>query len=454
MHKKSQPTLRSRIGVFAAAFTLAAGLGLAFVAAPTPALAEEAETSTEPADEWVTSPKPLYDTDPDEQTNSKGGSVIVAGGKTKTYYDDVNTQNTTAVVALSDSTLTVNGNVSVTGDGTYGEGSYAGVYAQNSTVTVNGDVSATGSYDFGVDAEGSTRDSTVTVNGDVNAKGLNSKGVFADNSTVTVNGDVSADGVLAVGVGAFGGSVTVNGSVTVTGRASFGVYTSDEGSNTVVVKGDVSAENGAYADSSSTLVVEGTLRGEDTALYLDYAYNTTVVVGRLETGDGGTLINDLSAEPGHVSAAVNYIVQTGGFSVLGTTSLKVADTIYNVAHEGDKLTLTLLSDYKIGEYTFITDSGYTWKDNGDGTYTVTVGRGGGLTFVAESPNLSQLTRASSAGEGASSTKTASASATDVIAPRETLPATGDATGASVLGLAVLAGAAAVGAGAHLRCREE
>lgn len=412
-HVKSPSALRSRIGVSAATFTIVAGLGLALVTAPVPALAEEPGSSTETTGEPST----------DGETNSKSGMAIVTNGKTRTVDGDINTTGTSATLVTNGSTLIVNGSISASGE------DVAGVLSDSSaTVSVTGDVSVSGDESFGVHATGN---SDVTVGGNVDASGKNTEGVYVDNSTVTVSG-----------------------SVTASGEGSLGVKTSDTGSEVIIVNGDVSAETGAWLGSNSTLVVEGTLRGEKVALHLNGSTTVpTIVVGSLETGEGGTLIySGLPAGGSSASAAINYIVTASGFSVLGTTPLKAGNTTYDVAHEGETLTLTLLDGYKLASGSF---NGYDYVENADGTFTITVKSGGGLTFTAESPSLSMTRQAGASDDDASGAGTGeSGSATVTIAAHESIPATGDATGAPALVGVALAGASALGAGAHLRRREQ
>ncbi len=141
---------------------------------------------------------------------------------------EINTDLTDTLHTEGDVTVTVNGDITATGEDS--DGVHAG---DNSTVTVNGDIEASGD---GVHTED---ESSVTIVGDIDADG---NGVYTiGDSTVNITGNIDAeeDGVHIGESNNYDmkqSSVTVNGDITAGGDGVDAQY-----SNSVTVNGDITA---------------------------------------------------------------------------------------------------------------------------------------------------------------------------------------------------------------------
>lgn len=315
--------------------------------------------------------------------------VVIDTGETVTIDNNIdvpNQQDLSGTYALSvskGSEVTVNGNVSISGNEVWA------VYARNgSEVTVNGDVSSDG---VGVLAESG---STVTVSGSVSANSNIRDAVSSRNGArVIVEGDVQS--ATGYGVHAYdGGVVIVEGSASASEFNS--VYLSE---NSVArVGGDASGKVGISTMSNKSggaVVVEGEVSGTETDLEIrlyEAVAPADIVVGSLANGtarvyDATRTLADATGDPAveAVLKAVMYIITTDGVTVTsggGTYGNDALDAIYDVAREDDVLTVAV--DKKDGYSLKSVDWGKyaTVKKNGDGTYTVTVKRGGDLNFKA------------------------------------------------------------------------
>ena len=84
-----------------------------------------------------------------------------------------------------------------------------------------------------------------------------------------------------------------------------------------------------------------------------------------------------------IAAAIQYIIKVDPAYQNG--AIKVADEFYDAendlyaAHEGEEVSVTFSLD---SSYELSASGNYTLKDNGDGTWTLTVQRGGGVTLTA------------------------------------------------------------------------
>ena len=320
-----------------------------------------------------------------KQSGFGSRALSVTNGSEVTVNGDVSISGFEAeAVFASEGTVTVNGNVSIPD----GLGTVSVAAANGSEVTVNGDVS---SSCVGVLAAG---DSTVTVSGSVSSNNFSRDAVSANTGgRIIVEGDVQS--ATGTGVHADGGAVVI-----VEGSASApklnGVYL--QGTGVARVGGDASGNVGIYTMSDAAggaVVVEGEVSGTETDLALWFYEGVApadVVVGSLANGTAevhkntGTFV-DVTGDPAGeaVLKAVMYIITTDGVNVTsgGDTYENAAlDAIYDVAREDDVLTVAV--DKKDGYSLKSVDWGKyaTVKKNGDGTYTVTVNRGGDLNFKA------------------------------------------------------------------------
>lgn len=276
----------------------------------------------------------------DINTDKKG--ILADNGATVNQEGDVNA-GAEAVVAVDGSTINVTGDVKGKPDG---EGSYAAVVAKDSHISVNGDVSSTGE---GVECISSTVDihgditakttgacsgresSTLTIEGDVNVvnsgKDVETDGISsARGGVIIVNGDVNAknntNDASAAGLVVFSANATVNGDVSATAEgiksanvAGINARSSSRfgGSTNVVVNGDVSSV--AY---SQNIIPEGadleeTLVGSDAAgidaRAVDENYKTSVVV------NGNVFASAKSPDENHSASGIGIWRSEGDVSV-------------------------------------------------------------------------------------------------------------------------------------------
>lgn len=321
--------------------------------------------------------------------------------------------------------------------GDFDKGSATAVNNSTITVTVGGDAKAEAessshaeayavsaeavaeSGDNGIAKNNSKVTVTVTGNAEAVAKGEYSEatGVKAENATVNVGGDVTATAEKdATGiVAAKGAEVTVEGSV----ESSFDGVEVSGGSTVVIGAGDeatmtehdltatkddaitvtVSTENGA---EKSTVVVEGTVSAGDSTLVLDVGNAADADVDAVVKNLPEIIVQTISPDADIVVTAPNmgddskgkitdemfaqisYIVTTNDMdtakvSIVGTDTRTVGDTTYVVAHENDTITVKNIGDGKIvGVQVGGENPIAQVQDNGDGSWTITVCRGGNL----------------------------------------------------------------------------
>ena len=277
-------------------------------------------------------------------------------------------------------------------------------------VTVNGDGEGTVKYMDADTPDGAVEETgtKVTVEGSVdNSDGYGDlNGVFAYNGAeVIVSGDVKGYDVGAYADGD-GTTIEVGGDSVGTDTGSTGAYAFEGG--TIEVEGDAEGEDrGVYAGSGSTVTVEGDAEGSS-AIVIEGSGNTVVVEGVASgdysvvivedsTDDTNTIIvKELSGSFGVISdneseevteatdeenisllkKIINYIVGTdklNGATLSGTETKTVNDTDYTVAQEDDVI---VVSGNNIESVSAGSNS--TVKDNGNGTFSITIGRGGDI----------------------------------------------------------------------------
>ena len=160
---------------------------------------------------------------------------------------------------------------------------------------------------IGVRASGNAN---VTVKGNVEVNGTGAEGITVSNSGyITVGGDITASGDKYVfkenveerevtGIKAVGGLITVNGNVTATGTGIIIRRTSDMINSNVVVKGDVKGSSGIVINDNSGVTVGGTVTATDgtglTILLADEESHGNATLGTLNVekdGETGILLD-------------------------------------------------------------------------------------------------------------------------------------------------------------------
>ena len=168
-------------------------------------------------------------------TVKNGGKVNLAGtgaGKFNITSSSSNLWDGVRVLGAN-SEVTVN-NVDVTGE------SATGVYAKDGKVVINGDITAghRGVVTAVVDG------TSVTVNGNIAVlgNGAEGQGIYADEKTaVYVTGDVTVQGTDCIGVHADGGTIEVGGDVVSSGIGAKAGSRYTEGNGAVKIDGSLSA---------------------------------------------------------------------------------------------------------------------------------------------------------------------------------------------------------------------
>ena len=323
---------------------------------------------------------------------------------------------------------------------------YAKVTIENDVKVSEGttDIPDGGQYVNPVAGIKASGNANVTVKGDVTSNGTGSVGVTVSNSGyITVGGDITASGEKYVwnpgkdeqevtGITSDGGTIIVNGNVTSTGTGILIRRTSDMINSDVVVKGNVTGSSGIIINDNSGITVGGTVTATDgtglTVLLEDEKAIGDVTLGTLNVekeGETGILLDvkklgNLSTIDDIINAMPevnlfeinvkqgNYFGindGTDGDTIKGTGILKneAADKIlkqkvnYLLRAENTSNTTISLEHTKATEGTTVkfyvnAVDGYQVKgvsagkatviDNGDGSYSIIVPRGGGVNISA------------------------------------------------------------------------
>lgn len=204
--------------------------------------------------------------------------------------------------------VTANGSNST---GVYAD-NYAKVTVENDVKASEGTTSIPdkSGYVHPVIGVSASRNANVTVKGNVEVNGTGAEGITVSNSGyITVGGDITASGDKYVfkenveerevtGIKADGGLITVNGNVTATGTGIIIRRTSDMINSNVVVKGDVKGSSGIVINDNSGVTVGGTVTATDgtglTILLADEESHGNATLGTLNVekdGETGILLD-------------------------------------------------------------------------------------------------------------------------------------------------------------------
>lgn len=338
--------------------------------------------------------------------------------------------------------VTANGSNST---GVYAD-NYAKVTVENDVKASEGTTSIPdkSGYVHPVIGVSASRNANVTVKGNVEVNGTGAEGITVSNSGyITVGGDITASGDKYVfkenveerevtGITADGGLITVNGNVTATGTGIIIRRTSDMINSNVVVKGDVKGSSGIVINDNSGVTVGGTVTATDgtglTILLADEESHGNATLGTLNVekdGETGILLDVKGMKYLQtIDDIMNAIPKIDIFEINvknnaylqvddGTENNTILET--NISKEDvmnrtlqkkinyllrtentSNATISLDQDRAL-ENTTITfhvkaADGYQVKgvsagktaviDNGDGSYSVIVPRGGGVNISA------------------------------------------------------------------------
>jgi hypothetical protein len=338
--------------------------------------------------------------------SDNGGTVNVGG--------NVSSENGRGVSATYNSKINVDGNVSTSSDSNTSV--VAGI---NSEVNVGGDVS---SNSVGIIA---SVDSKVNVGGDVTTLGL---GLAAhDDSEVNVVGNIFSNN--GVGVQAYlNGEVNVSGNVSTTSTNLSAIQI--DNTSRMFVGNDVTAGGESTSaitinirqekPNNSYLVILGKITSSAPAIELSTIKTTPdsikteedmanaapdIVVNSIDT----TGLNETL-----VAEKINYIINHNAdeLSISGAKSYTANGNIYQAATAGTEVIITPNAGYTLSEEG--TD-GISLVNNGNGTYTIMIPKGGNINLTALKQSLSGIGTVTSTEESEEETTiTIEASAEDTV----------------------------------------
>ena len=317
-------------------------------------------------------------------------------------------------------TVTIGGSVEVTSN----NASALGVSAKKANVTIGGSVEANaGDRSFATGVEVLYPGNVVNIGESVTASGAYTNGIYVH--------PWSRDGDVSISVGG-----DVNSSGTTYGT---GIYVSDnKGTADIQVNGDVkTSTNGIIIDNNlkdavTSVTVGGTLSasGENghaivVENYTDDAADPIITVWKIESTDslvkvendyGADKVEDKDAEE-RIKSNINYIIRadatengkdsSNGKIVLSGTkgTVTVGEKTYDTAHQDDTIIINVetVKGYKS---TLQNNGAGTLTVNADGTYTLTIPEGGGVSLEAVLEKIEKYhSGGSSSGSGSVSTAT-------------------------------------------------
>lgn len=367
------------------------------------------------------------------------GNVSVEGDKTKGVKSNFNSsvsvqgnvsasgESAEGVAGCGNSSVKVSGGITAEGQGPLGVSSEKG-----SSVTVDGTVKAAGSRATGIYSEGE-----VTVKGNVEVDGIGATGINSTQGVVNVNGNVKVSGTKSnsgdetVGISASSSEVNVKGDVTSDGKGIHIFKSSSWKDSKVTVDGSVTGSSGVVINNGSDVTVGGVVTATD-GTGLDITLNQLTGQGKINLGtlnvkkEGETAIlldvskvsiydiDDFIQAMPEVNLFEINVKQddyfgindgTDGNTIKGTSILKkeAADKIlkqkvnYHLRAENTSNATISLEHTKATEGTTVkfyvnAVDGYQVKgvsagkatviDNGDGSYSIIVPRGGGVNISA------------------------------------------------------------------------
>lgn len=311
-----------------------------------------------------------------EKTES--GGISVSNGETVTKHGDVAANNTHGVAASGNSKVTVDGNVTTSGD----QERIAGIYNAGSDVKVTGNVTSDA---YGVVAE---ENASTTVNGSVTAKstGVNISTGYNDKTTqdsvlrvdkgITVTGGrqstygkddsrtrLNADGVDITKATKGEGNVDlqVNGDILTTTKNERDDKNFDSASSTGLgirnLSGEVSAK------------IDGNIKADSFAGNSNYATGVIIIGGDEKTPADKTQKTDVSVK-GDISAKSDHTATGINFDSLhGTTNVTVDGNIDADAKDGKAYGILLSTEDRDSTTTIIVNGdvkGSSYGTNFDG----------------------------------------------------------------------------------------
>lgn len=307
-----------------------------------------------------------------------GGRVVVNGSLTGSGEDG----SGRGAVAWNEGRVSVTGSVS---------GEYSGAYAAEGAgmISVTGDVFGTGENSVGAEAqdggeisvkgkvegvysgvysEGSG--SSISVTGNVSGVGIDGAGAEAyAGGIVRITGNVSGNnyGVYAVNTGS---RIYVNGNIT--GSGDYGVCIEEGGR--VEVSGDISGKIGIQ---DGTLLAEGLVTGAVELLYPEETvFGAEICLGQIDgeiLGDAGNYLRFLiGTDKGNIRVSGDIIDgEISGEDTISGKSYVMTKRLSEIAGISET---EIRIESATGKQLAFPENlpGVTVKDNGDGTYSLSV----------------------------------------------------------------------------------
>lgn len=368
------------------------------------------------------------------------GNVSVEGDKTKGVESNFNSsvsvqgnvsasgESAEGVAGCGNSSVKVSGDITAEGEKTIG----ASARDASSSVTVGGTVKADGLKAKGIYSEGE-----VTVKGNVEVDGIGATGINSTQGVVNVNGNVKVSGTKSnsgdetVGISASSSEVNVKGDVTSDGKGIHIFKSSSWKDSKVTVDGSVTGSSGVVINNGSDVTVGGVVTATD-GTGLDITLNQLTGQGKINLGtlnvkkEGETaiLLDVSKVSLKDIEGLIQAMPEVNLFEI----NVKQGDYFgINDGTDGDTISRTSISKKEAAdqilkqkvnyhlraentsngtislEHTKATEGttvkfyvkavdGYQVKgvsagkatviDNGDGSYSIIVPRGGGVNISA------------------------------------------------------------------------
>ena len=314
--------------------------------------------------------------------------------------------------------ITVNGDVNVTGSDSIGIASTSGKTDDN--ITVNGNLTSTANASgeaLGIKVSGtidsdykdySSIQNNITVNGNVNVSGsTNAAGIRIDDNAANINividGDLSSQAAaIVVYKNASNVNIITTGTISSQDTTIIVEGTSNQYSANKVTRDTVETYEEIKADIVPNITawkIENLSGGE-----LIKTENTVYLYEKDDAGniklesDGSPDIRDAATRTNNtddikkVLSSVNYIIKSSvseggkdtdsGTIVLSGTTGKVTvnGKDYETAHQGEKITINVKTAPKY-KYSLTTTQGILTR-NADGSYSLVIPEGGGVSLSA------------------------------------------------------------------------
>lgn len=367
---------------------------------------------------------------------SKGKLNVKVNGdvESRTSADDDSIRVSGSGIVITnrsgEASVEVNGNVSAYGDNKKRDNSYvSGIWiigegdkTQSTDVTVNGDVTAiSNGRSDAVNINQTEKNSNVTVNGNVTATsqkwgtGISLQYAYeGSESNTNVNGDVrgSAYGLKLLGIDGKA-NVTVNGTLS-GGEAAIII---SKATDTEFDDNDNVTTN-TYGDKRSGDITVWKVTSDTDTIVRGVDYKTDYTN---EDFKEENTANDKAAE--ELLKNINYIIRTDKVDN-GTIKLSNTRLIsgFDTARETEEITIKVQASdgYKVDS---VKNGDAVLRKNSDGTYTLTVPRGGGVQLSAVLSAIQKSESSSSGSSGSSSSSRPGVTSTNV----QTIPSASGAT---------------------------